>query len=287
MLPSMLQAKLSFSRSKASIGKPFPICNVCRVELTDTTAYPAVLRKKSYICRVCMKQRSKEWERNNRAKRHILNTKYKMRHPERIREQLRDNRQKVKAVVIAHYAPSNSCAVCKTNDMRTLTIHHINNGGSQDRKRRGVGDTFYRSVIKDSFPEGYQVLCMNCNFRSRLADLNETRHQLLKTVAGHYSSGATQCSACGEDDLAVLTIDHIGGGGRSHLKSISPGMRRGRKFYQWLIRNQFPQGYQVLCFNCQFVKRTTHQENTGRKTRFLCNTHLSLPSSATPGFATI
>jgi hypothetical protein len=56
---------------------------------------------------------------------------------------------------------------CKFNcsDIRCLTIDHINGGGRQERKKlKKVGVTFYHWLQKQGYPEGYQVLCMNCQF---------------------------------------------------------------------------------------------------------------------------
>lgn len=47
-----------------------------------------------------------------------------------------------------------------------------------------------------------------------------------------------------------LTIDHISGQGAEHRKKVG----RGDNLYRWLIRMNFPQGFQTLCFNCNFAK---------------------------------
>jgi hypothetical protein len=49
--------------------------------------------------------------------------------------------------------------------------------------------------------------------------------------------------------LHFLCIDHINGGGSKH--------RREGKFpsmYQWLKTHNFPEGFQVLCHNCNMAK---------------------------------
>ncbi len=32
------------------------------------------------------------------------------------------------------------------------------------------------------------------------------------------------------------------------------GMQSGKTFYDWLMKNNFPQGFQTLCWNCNFAK---------------------------------
>jgi hypothetical protein len=62
----------------------------------------------------------------------------------------------------------------------------------------------------------------------------------------NYSYGTMICNCCGEPIIYFLTIDHINGGGCKHRKKVGEGIT----FYHWLIDNGFPEGYQVLCYNC-------------------------------------
>lgn len=70
-------------------------------------------------------------------------------------------------------------------------------------------------------------------------------------VLTYYSDGKLECVCCGENIYEFLTIDHIEGGGAEHRRSIGGG---GTNFYRWLIKNGFPPGYQVLCYNCNNAK---------------------------------
>lgn len=63
-----------------------------------------------------------------------------------------------------------------------------------------------------------------------------------------YSNETMSCKCCNEKILDFLTIDHINGGGRRHKKQIKTDL------YVWLIRNNFPEGFQVLCMNCNWGK---------------------------------
>ena len=66
-----------------------------------------------------------------------------------------------------------------------------------------------------------------------------------KLVFEHYGK---KCICCGETEMTFLTIDHIEGGGEKHRKKI------GRKINDWLVKNNFPEGFQTLCFNCNWGK---------------------------------
>lgn len=75
-----------------------------------------------------------------------------------------------------------------------------------------------------------------------------SRAYIKKQVFDHYG---WSCKCCGEDTKEFLTIDHINGGGTKHRKEIKGWATH---FYRWLVKNNFPKGYQVLCMNCNFAK---------------------------------
>lgn len=60
------------------------------------------------------------------------------------------------------------------------------------------------------------------------------------------------CACCGETEITFLSIDHVDNNGAAHRRDT--GVSSGHKFYRWLIRNEFPEGFQTLCMNCQFGK---------------------------------
>lgn len=85
---------------------------------------------------------------------------------ERIRNQVISNRRNIKEMVLTHYGNGHCiCVRCGFDDIRALSIDHIDNNGSEERKRTGVrgGLDLYRKLRDAGFPEGYQTLCYNCN----------------------------------------------------------------------------------------------------------------------------
>lgn len=72
-----------------------------------------------------------------------------------------------------------------------------------------------------------------------------------KIVLEHYSNNTMKCNCCGESIERFLTIDHINNDGAKHRKEY-PEARKD--LYKWLINNNFPSGFQVLCFNCNCGK---------------------------------
>jgi len=66
-----------------------------------------------------------------------------------------------------------------------------------------------------------------------------------------YTNGTMkcQCPKCDITNSYFLTIDHINGDGAKHRRLL-----KRNSIYRWLISNNFPKGFQVLCFNCNMTK---------------------------------
>ena len=90
-------------------------------------------------------------------------------------------------------------------------------------------------------------------FRETLRLRNKVSHKNTKfEVLSHYSNGIPKCNCCGETIIDFLSIDHINNDGNIHRKEIH---KNGISFYFWLKKNNYPEGFQVLCMNCQFGKK--------------------------------
>ena len=75
----------------------------------------------------------------------------------------------LKLEVYSHYSKvvSNSdipvCACCKENHIEFLTLDHINGRKSMNHKPSLKADKLCRTLKREGFPKGIQVLCWNCN----------------------------------------------------------------------------------------------------------------------------
>ena len=78
-------------------------------------------------------------------------------------------------------------------------------------------------------------------------------------VLGAYGNGRVACVRCGFDDIRALSLDHISGGGNAHRHE-NNGRFSGQKLYVYLRQNDYPLGYQTLCMNCQWIKRSENRE---------------------------
>ena len=66
-------------------------------------------------------------------------------------------------------------------------------------------------------------------------------------IINHYGG---VCSCCGEKHLEFLSIDHIGGGGNKHRRELK---KNHQLFYNWIVKENYPEGFRVLCMNCNFA----------------------------------
>jgi hypothetical protein len=108
------------------------------------------------------------------------------------------------------------------------------------------------------YPNGKSE-CATCKrVRERLryhADLEMARRKNVERVrklkSGIIEAYGGKCSCCGESHFEFLTIDHVMGGGLKHRRQLTGGGRRaGSILYWWLKKNGYPEGFRVLCMNC-------------------------------------
>lgn len=215
-----------------------------------------------------------------------------LRHRTQLLRQKRDHWQGLKlAALIAYSQDPPTCRTCGFTDVRALSIDHVEGSGTRHTQSLGGGQKIYHWLIKNGFPRGFQVLCMNCQFIRKASEqqwglrsgrqgqpednrLNDAHNALRIRKRGRdaalrarkrlvclvrYSQDPPTCIACGYRDLRALSLDHLRGGGRADR-----GQLGGTRFYDRLKREGFPDGFQVLCMNCQFIKRAEKGES-GRR----------------------
>ena len=84
------------------------------------------------------------------------------------------------------------------------------------------------------------------NPKRNLVRQKSYRAKWKREVLVAYGGDPPRCSCCGETNPGFLTLDHIDGAGNEHRRSIGGGSHLNL----WLRRQGFPEGFQVLCFNC-------------------------------------
>jgi len=116
---------------------------------------------------------------------------------------------------------------------------------------------------KTKFIKGRGLRCADCWEKKRrrnrgtpekaqklVQTKKEKRKNLKIEVLRHYGKDQIVCVCCGETHIEFLCIDHIHGGGSQHRKEVGSGW----KFYMWLKRNSFPEGFRTLCHNCNAAR---------------------------------
>jgi hypothetical protein len=120
-----------------------------------------------------------------------------------------------------------TCKVCKAKYKR--------------RKAKAVSQGLCSRCRKSPLHTG--KCCKQCLDKAT-ADRKNTKDKVFAAYGGY------KCACCGELEPTFLTIDHINNDGNVMRKIHSSG----HPFYNWLIKNNLPSGYQILCMNCQFGK---------------------------------
>ncbi len=248
-----------------------------------------------FICRACAKdkrkkqhaasdpkqnaERQRKWRSNNASREKELQSAKYERHGHKYRRQMKTKREERRALVLKHYGGDPpKCAICSSDVYDTLCIDHTEGGGNKHRAElKRKTDSFYRWLIKQGYPDGFRVLCHNCNNTLssygrttievdgeklvvdgngvRMTDQSEIHGEpgykrIRKACICHYGGQRPACACCGDDNYEKLVIDHAMGGGCEHRRVEKI---HGRFIYQWLIDQGFPEGYRVLCFNCNYT----------------------------------
>lgn len=90
--------------------------------------------------------------------------------------------------------------------------------------------------------------------RKKLVAKNKERARALR--AKMLSDHGGKCVTCGFSDSRALQIDHINGGGKRHRKTFNSGSM----YYQHLSKCWDDSKYQILCANCNQIKKITNNE---------------------------
>lgn len=138
------------------------------------------------------------------------------------------------------------CNIC--GKQKTLTEFYANGRGKQYPPCKDCRKRIERERYQ---VKGEQIRARNSAWqKSNRHKMNilakQTRLRRREKVLEHYGG---KCVCCGETAQEFLAVDHIDGNGRQHRKSIGT-----ITIYTWLIRNNFPSGFQILCHNCNYAK---------------------------------
>lgn len=100
-----------------------------------------------------------------------------------------------------------------------------------------------------------RVSCETCLDKHRKSGINSKPRRHIRdygiTTECYMHYGGARCVCCGEDERMFLSLDHINNDGHIDRKN---GLHGGARMYQKLKDMGWPEGYQVLCMNCNTGK---------------------------------
>lgn len=223
------------------------------------------------------RKRAREYGRTHKAEAAIRIKKWQIEHG-----------KELKTEVCRRYGPNGElrCSRCDCSELAALTIDHIFGNGGKHRKE--IRESLYYWLRREGYPSGYQTLCFNhqrikqfengefgggrqkveggtekqirqreaqARYRAANPGIDKQKNEeLKKLVCSHYGpSGDARCSwvGCEWNDIRVLSIDHVQGGGSEERRRTA---MFGKMFYAQLVERGFPEGFQTLCMNHQWIK---------------------------------
>ena len=106
-----------------------------------------------------------------------IHKKWRDANKDRVREQGVQYRTEVKIQTLSHYGPHGKLQCgwpgCDVTDIDMLSLDHIHNNGSKERVLHGSGAAFYGHLRKLGYPQGYQTLCHNHQWKKQILLLRE------------------------------------------------------------------------------------------------------------------
>ena len=117
---------------------------------------------------------------------------------------------------------------------------------------------FYK---RSGFVGGYERICKDCRRKYSSKYRADNHEQVLKFLKERhrqnrlfaliaYGGNPPKCNCCGEDNIEFLSIDHVNNDGAKHRREIGGSAMLN----YWLKQHNYPEGFQVLCYNCNSAK---------------------------------
>ena len=98
--------------------------------------------------------------------------------------------------------------------------------------------------------KGYSKIWREKNKQHWKEYLYQKNRDLKKQILAYYGN---KCVCCGEITYEFLTLDHKNNNGSTFRKS-NKSHSSGLNLYYWIIKNNYPENLQILCYNCNCAK---------------------------------
>ncbi len=107
----------------------------------------------------------------------------------------------------------------------------------------------YKRQWRKKHPETYKRWYQK-NKKTILLKASVRAKKLRIYAIRHYSNETMGCGCCNEKNIEFLTIDHLPNAPHKRKNT----KRGGREIFYWLKKNNYPQGFRILCMNCNFSR---------------------------------
>lgn len=92
--------------------------------------------------------------------------------------------------------------------------------------------------------------------------LRERRRRQTHRIQLLTEIGGCICKNCGFDDWRALQVDHVNGGGRQEHRT-NKALKSAKRYHEHILKN--PEQYQILCANCNNIKKYVNNECSSEK----------------------
>lgn len=212
------------------------------------------------VCRACSRKRAREYSEKNRLAGLCISCGSVRENPLRSKCQTCRDRivKRGKEIGVCRdcgvekeiYRSAHICSACSNERGRKRHLQNRLNGDCRCGKPKPSTQILCDVCVyrrKTYRQERGRVRTMEYCQRNKARLLSQQKERTRKQkIAVLTAYGGLICACCGETHLEFLSLNHLNGGGNQHRKEV-------KNLYRWLIKNNFPPGYNVLCMNCNFA----------------------------------
>lgn len=131
------------------------------------------------------------------------------------------------------------CSLLRRNGVTMIKNRGVRTGKCQWCHKPVTTEDLDRHLLKRGI--------WRCRTHERTRGKSKNRQLKLEMIEAY----GRICVCCGESRMEFLSIDHINGGGRKHVRGLGSHMH----LYSWLKRHKFPKDeFRLLCYNCNMSR---------------------------------
>lgn len=141
---------------------------------------------------------------------------------------------------------SNKCTICSKSAMSNKSLCEECATSNAIKKVERADAGMCTRIGCNNSPRPGMKRCDSC------ADKGAIDHRKLKqTILDHYGQVCNCPCGCRVTSFEWLTVDHVNNDG---LHRQSGGKNSGHALYRQIINREFPDSFQILCWNCNCAK---------------------------------